>query len=141
MHTRSGSNHSHADASAFLPKHKADTAAVEKLVSLSREALIPYYPVMIEWLKDFNWPVARIIAPHLATLGTLLKDDVINVLKGDDVIWKYWVVNQLVNTPDLQLAASIRSELAAQYKTLSSSLDEDDANLALEIEDVLDKLS
>lgn len=123
-----------------LPKNKSDTESAIYLSTLSNQVLGPHYRELLEWLQDFNWPVAQILAPRLAKVGLPLKDAVLDILNSDDTIWKFWVVSQVVKGSDIQLTSAIQKELEQQHRMLHASPDEDDMSLANAISDVLSKL-
>ncbi len=97
-----------------MPKDKFDTSSIHELRNLTEEEIRPILPELIEWLADFNWPVAPEVAKALA----LFPDSVIGELKkqltpeADDDILKYWILvgmirlfekeKQLLFLPELQ---------------------------------------
>lgn len=98
-------------------------------MSYGNSGVAPILPVLIYWIQDLNWPVAQELAPFLAQTGAPLKQPVIDVLKIQDTVWKYWVVSKLVNTPDLQLAKAIGPELQQLQLKAAGSADEDDIRI------------
>ncbi|MDN6634172.1 MAG: DUF5071 domain-containing protein, partial [Enterobacterales bacterium] len=65
---------------------------------------------------------------------------VLDVLKTQDSIWKYWVVSELVDTTDLQLAKAIAPELQHLKLKTAASVDEDDISVNSAIDAILHKL-
>ncbi len=49
-------------------------------------------PMLLEWLKDMNWPGAGVIAEFLLKYETALTEPVREVLKSKDTMWIYWVL-------------------------------------------------
>ncbi|CNH01947.1 DUF5071 domain-containing protein [Yersinia pekkanenii] len=129
-----------AELYALIPKDKMDIETAKKAVNYGYPGVAPILPVLIYWMQDLNWPVAQELAPFLAKIGAPLKQPVLNVLKTQDTIWKYWVVSKLVNTTDLQLAKAIASELQHLQLKTAGSTDEDDLSVNLVVSDVLNKL-
>ncbi|AJI96249.1 hypothetical protein BD65_627 [Yersinia ruckeri] len=131
------------DLLSMIPKNKADTQAVQHAMRAGYPAVKPILPVLLSWLQDYNWPVAQELTPFLASIGTPLKEPVAAVLKTDDIIWKYWVLSLLVNTPDLKLATALEEELNTLCRRnlqFSASLDEDQQSVNREVESLLAKL-
>jgi hypothetical protein len=125
---------------ALLPQDKMDVERAKKVVDYGYPGVAPILPVLIYWMQDLNWPVAQELAPFLAQIGAPLKQPVLNVLKSQDTIWKYWVISQLVNTDDLQLAKAIGPELQHLQLKTAGSADEDDLSVNAVTTDVLNKL-
>lgn len=108
------------DLRLLLPEDKGDEDRARKLVKLGYPAVEPVLPHLMIWMQDFNWPVAKIISPFLASIGTPLIPEIRRVLHGDDDIWKYWVLSQVVSfftrsevtdlVPDLELLSQQESE-------------------------------
>lgn len=73
-------------------------------------AVLPVLPGLLEWLQDMNWPVARPLAPFLASIGAPLAPAIRQVLDGDDGIWKTNLILQLV-APSPALRAALDEDL------------------------------
>ncbi len=84
------------DPFTFVPRHKSDLERAEAAVTVGYPAVAPILPVLLEWLQDMNWPVARVLAPFLAGIGAPLESAVREVLDGHDYIWTYWVLREVV---------------------------------------------
>ena len=96
--------------SALLPRDKFDLERAEAVVEAGYPAVEPLLPELIEWIKDANWPVARVLAPFLAGIGSPLRSHVAQVLQATDDTWKYWVI-ELVVRKSADLRAGLREEL------------------------------
>ena len=90
-----------------LPQHKHDTAIAAVFGSLSMDELAPHLPELLGWMQDFNWPVAKVLQPILACSDRRIAPHIIDVLRGDDEVWKYWLLAELV----IDLDASVRELL------------------------------
>jgi hypothetical protein len=84
-----------ADIRELVPRHKR--------VDRARAAVEAGYPAvatilgeLIEWLQDYNWPVAHVLEPFLRTIGEPLVPHIWHVLRSDDELWKYWVISLLI---------------------------------------------
>jgi hypothetical protein len=94
-----------------LPRDKDDLASLEGLAQLGYPAIEPILPHLMTWLQDINWPIAGPMAEYLATIGRPLLDVIHQVLRGDDDIWKYWVLEYLVSEMDYSLQQALRGDL------------------------------
>ncbi|WP_088547164.1 DUF5071 domain-containing protein [Paenibacillus aquistagni] len=72
-----------------LPRDKHDFERVRTLYEIERNELIALLPEILTWLQDINWPIAIEVAELL--LNKIPRETisiVIEVLKGEDEIWK-----------------------------------------------------
>lgn len=82
----------------LLPKDKFDNSNIEKLKELTDEEIAPILPMLLTWIQDMNWPVARDVLSVLSLHQCALTPFVIDILSPDakDDIWKYWIINCLM---------------------------------------------
>lgn len=93
-----------------LPRDKFDTEAASAIARAGWPQIEPIVLQVLAWLHDANWPVAKILAPALAGIGSPLEPFVRQVLGTGDEIWKYHLIEQLVaHSPELRI--SLRPEL------------------------------
>lgn len=97
----------------LLPLHKSDTERAEAIVSIGFPAVEPLLPHLMAWLQDYNWPVAQVLAPFLASLGTDIVPEVRKVLQGKDEIWIYWVLLKVVAALPEDAVAALQADLEA----------------------------
>ena len=64
------------DIRDLLPHGKSDIARAQTIVAQGDPAVAPVLPELIEWLQDGNWPVSIVIGRFLASLGTVILNDV-----------------------------------------------------------------
>src|SRR4051812_35799931 len=81
---------------AWLPRSPDDVERASALVRLGYPTVAPVLPAMMDWLQDMNWPVARVLAPFLVSLGDVVLPEVHRVLTSDDAVWKYWCLWAIV---------------------------------------------
>ena len=111
------------DIRDLLPRHKTDVERARALVALGFPAVEPVVGDLFLWLRDFNWPVAREIAPFLSSLApSAVLPNVKAVLSSRDAIWKYWVLTLLVEHFPADSLRAIERELAQ----LATAPDTDD---------------
>jgi hypothetical protein len=93
-----------------LPNDKCDVREAEELIACGYPAVEPVVPRLLEWIQDSNWPVARVLAPFLATVGAALVPHAQRILNGDDDTWKYFLV-QDVAAKSAELTVLLRPDL------------------------------
>jgi hypothetical protein len=98
------------DVQSLIPQNKIDTERARAVVAAGYPAVAPILPRLLEWLQDYNWPVAQVLAPFLASIGSPLIPYIQHVLNTDDEIWKYWIINTILHN-SLELATAYRAEL------------------------------
>ena len=86
-------------------------------------------PMLLEWLKDMNWPGARHAAAHVRSFGAVTLEPVRAVLKSEDHIWILWVLQELGPAfpknywqsliPELESVARIPDEEGAHIEALT----------------------
>jgi len=80
------------DIKSLIPKDKFDLETVGKLKQHSFEDIEPIIPDLLEWLQDMNWPVSQPIAVFLLPYSEKIAHEIIQILKGKDEMWKYWIL-------------------------------------------------
>ncbi len=107
----------------LIPSAMDDIEAVNRAIARGYPAVGPIIPELLTWLRDYNWPVAKALAPFLAELGVALVPEIRRILKTDDDIWKYWILRCLVQSAEMREA--LRHELTrlATHPTASESRD------------------
>jgi hypothetical protein len=95
----------------LIPKGKADLDRARAAVAAGYPAVAPILPELMAWLKDYNWPVAHILAPFLASIGAPMAPHIWHVLKTDDDVWKYWILQVILPSLPTDAALQFRSEL------------------------------
>jgi Domain of unknown function (DUF5071) len=88
------------DQAGVVPTKPSDIAAAERAVALGWPGVQPVISELLEWIQDYNWPVAHILAPFLASVGRPLAPHLRSIFEGDDELWKYWAIDAvLANAP------------------------------------------
>jgi len=80
------------DAKTLIPKDKFDIETAEKLTNYSFAEVKKIVPNLLEWLQDGNWPVSKIVADFLIIHTENITQEILQILKGNDEVWKYWVL-------------------------------------------------
>ena len=94
----------------IVPTNKSDIAAAKRAVTLGWPGVQPVISELLEWIQDYNWPVAHTLAPFLASIGRPLAPYLRPIFEGDDEVWKYWVIDAVL--------AKAPSELVEEFTPL-----------------------
>lgn len=95
----------------LLPKHKFDLENANAVVTLGYPAIAPILSDLFMWIQDINWPVAQIVAPFLATIGTPIIPEVRKILRTNDGVWKLWVLGHVVSNSSVEVITSLKDDL------------------------------
>ena len=87
----------------LVPKHKSDLAVARAAIDAGYPAVGPVLPELTEWLQDHNWPVAKVLAPFLASIGRPMIPHIDLVLASNDAGWKYWIISCIIGENALLL--------------------------------------
>ena len=113
----------------IIPKDKFDMEAAERLQQYSIEEIKEEIPKLLEWLQDYNWlvahPVSDYFSPHINTIS----DELVNILRGNDGIWKYWIISLVYSSP-----VAPNSDLVNAIKHLAENPSRDDIDCEVDIE-------
>lgn len=98
------------DLQSLVPQHKKDFERAKAAIAAGYPTVAPVLPNLLEWLQDYNWPVARVLAPFLASLGSPIVPHVRHIMQTEDEIWKYWMI-VLIMRDSREVAEAFREEL------------------------------
>ena len=102
----------------------------EKICSGESEIPQDELPDLLEWLQDGNWPGAIEIAEFLAARPLTVLPRIREILRHDDNIWKYWLIELLA----LRFTRETCQHIASELWKLATEFDDDEVHLkALEI--------
>jgi MoxR-like ATPase len=112
--------------SDLLPQDKHDEAAVERLQQLSDVEVNPLLPQLLEWLQDFNWPVASAVWKFLLPRVQALEPAILEVLAGTDDAWKSNLLLLVIHSELPALSAELREvvERIAHFPTASERFED-----------------
>lgn len=82
-------------------------------------------PMLLEWLRDMNWPGADIIAKFLITYNQSLIEPMRNILVSGDMVWIYWILSSFGD----KLSDDIWKSLIPELKEVAYTYDEDGAHI------------
>jgi len=95
----------------LVPKNKLDDSNIEKLYILSDEEIKPIIYDLLEWLQDYNWPVADKVLKVLLKREDLVFPHIKNILKCDDFMWKYWIMDLLIPSFNMEHKKELKQDL------------------------------
>jgi hypothetical protein len=107
-----------------IPSSKHDLAAVERARLRGFPALDHDIGTLLTWVQDANWPVAPVVADLLVTAGPAIVPEVRKILRSDDGMWKYWVIQLVV----ARLPDALISRIVADLEQLRQHPTQDDKN-------------
>jgi hypothetical protein len=99
------------DQRALVPSSKFDLDSAERAVACGWPGVEPVLPQLLEWLQDYNWPVAHILAPFVARIGDPVAPYLRPIFDGDDLLWKYWIINAVLADAPLTVVEQFRPDL------------------------------
>jgi len=99
------------DPRKLLPRTKHEVDRARAVTALGYPAVAPVLRDLLQWLQDCNWPVSRPIEEFLVTIPEPVAPLIWEVLRGDDLIWKYWCIHRLVSRMPPPIATQFRDEL------------------------------
>lgn len=112
------------DIKALVPRGKHDIERAEAAIKIGYPAVAPILPELLEWLQDLNHPVAQVLAPFLASIGSPLIPHIHQIFRTDDHIWKRWIISYIIDE-SYELATVFRSELERiSYSPTESEVEE-----------------
>lgn len=80
----------------LIPNDKFDNKNIKQLYTLTDEEIKPIIYSLLEWIQDYNWPVAQEMIHVLKKRENLIFPYISEILNGDDISWKYWVMELLI---------------------------------------------
>ncbi len=95
----------------FIPSDKSDIQACKQLEITPLNEVRPFISELLVWLQDFNWPVAVFVKQKLIQFDEELIKPIKVVLSGNDVIWKYFILTELIPEVKINVIDSLQPEL------------------------------
>lgn len=113
------------DLRALIPRGKSDVEIARAAVEAGYPKVAPILPQLFEWMQDFNWPVAHVLAPFFVSIGTPILGEIRRVLGTDDGMWKYWALMIAEALPP-QVRMELRPDLVriVEHPTPDETADE-----------------
>lgn len=95
----------------FIPSDKFDILACKQLEVTPQDEIQPFISDLLVWIQDYNWPVAPFVKQKLIQFDKELINPLKSVLSGDDVIWKYFILTELLPEVKNNVLSSLQPEL------------------------------
>ena len=118
------------DIHSLVPKSKFDNTNIFKLDRLSDTEIEPIIYELLEWLQDYNFPIAKDILPIILLHQNIAVPHIINVLEGNDVMWRYWIMYLVIPNLLVTNKQLLRTSLE---KTAALTGDDEDIKELVEI--------
>ena len=115
------------DIRDLVPKHKSDDTNIDKLYELSDEEIEVIIYDLLEWIQDYNWTIADKVLNVLLERENLVFPYVVSILEGDDLMWKYWIMDLLIPT----FSIHHKNELKKYILKFINSTDKDEGTAIL----------
>ncbi|MGA8636253.1 MAG: DUF5071 domain-containing protein [Candidatus Dormiibacterota bacterium] len=104
-----------SDVTDLVPESKSDLTRARAAERAGYPAIAPVVNDLLKWLRDGNWPVAHVLAPLLRGVGPVppLVGGIRSILEGSDSVWKYWVLQGVVDGWDGSALVVLEPQLKA----------------------------
>jgi hypothetical protein len=80
----------------YIPKSKDDFEAINFLNTCSFELVKEDALNLLTWMQDMHWEVAHGISLYFRTYINDIKNELIVILKSNDIEWKFAILNFLI---------------------------------------------
>ena len=110
----------------LIPKDKFDNSTINQLCKLTDNEMQPIILDLLEWLQDYNWPISRDILPIVVIHQNIAMPHILTILQGNDIMWKYWVIELVIPYliyPNKQLVKSELERLSS-LEIIDEDIDE-----------------
>ena len=95
----------------FIPTDKLDIQACKQLEIAPLNEVQPFISELLVWLQDYNWPVALFVKNKLIQFDEELIKPIKVVLSGNEVVWKYFILTELIPEVKISVVNSLQPEL------------------------------
>jgi hypothetical protein len=113
------------DQDDLVPSSKFDVEAARRAVEAGWPAVEPIFPELLAWVEDYNWPVARVLAPFIADIGTPVVPYLRPILDGDDAIRQYWILTTVLSHATAPVIAELRLQIERLACDTSATLSDE----------------
>ncbi|MFZ6741640.1 DUF5071 domain-containing protein [Undibacterium sp. JH2W] len=97
--------------SDLYPRSSHDHERVLAVIAAGPKAAEPMLEVLFMWLQDINYPIAMPIADFLITVGDPLIPHIKKILRSNDDMWIYWVLQYVVERLSPEHIHALKPEL------------------------------
>lgn len=121
----------------YIPKTKDDLAAIHFLRLCSFDDIKDDVGVLLEWLQDLHWEVARDIGTYLAPYVNECSIELLKILSSNDNEWKFGILTSLIAESKVKLNQELLAALSRIAEHPSDG--EIDEELNILAEDIIKK--
>jgi len=110
----------------LIPKDKFDNSTIKQLCKLTDNEIRPIIFDLLEWLQDYNWPIAKDILPIVILHQNIAIPHIITILQGNNMMGKYWIIELVIPYliyPNKQLLKSELERLSS-LEIINDDIDE-----------------
>lgn len=125
------------DNKNLIPKGKEDTNFINVLKMKSISEIRDLIPQLLEWMQDGNWPQAPLIADYFSPYINEIQEELISILRGDDAMWKYWILHSLILHSEITPSQKILLEVKNVY--LNATPHDKEAEVDIIASEILEK--
>jgi hypothetical protein len=119
---------------SYIPKTKEDINAVKQLDKMTFTEISQDINALLEWTQDMHWDVAKGIADYLANYIDFMDNELIEILKSKDEIWKYNVLYSIVFKSNNNISKLLRLEIQRiAYEPTKQEIEEEIDLLAIDV--------
>ena len=97
----------------LVPKDKHDVSNINKLYSLTDDEMKLIVYDLLEWIQDYNWPVAQELVPLLKEREDIIFPYMSDILRGDDFMWKYWIMDLIIPDFSIEHKNALKDDILA----------------------------
>lgn len=101
----------------YIPKTKDDHTAIHFLRLCSFDDIKDDVSVLLEYLQDLHWDVARDIGTYLAPFVNEFSMELLKILSSNDNEWKFGILTSLIGESKVKLNQELIAALSriAEY--------------------------
>lgn len=97
----------------LLPKNKFDDKNLNIIRKLPDTQIKLVIYELLEWIQDYNWPIANQVLQILVQRQELVFPYISDILKGNDVMWKYWILELLIPSLERDYQFELKEDIEA----------------------------
>ena len=114
----------------YIPQFKTDEQAIECLNSLAFETVRADVPELLEWVQDLHWDSAHGVAKYLVPHVHEIQEELLDILKTNDEIWKFNIIKVLIAKSPNKLGPELMSMIRRIADHPTKAEKEEDVDVA-----------
>lgn len=113
----------------LIPRDKEDIDFIQNLRLKNINDIRDYVPELLEWIQDGNWPQAKLIVDYFLPYVNEIESEIINILRSNDPIWKYYILSRLLHNSKVKPNNNILKVVNDLYTNANASEKEEEVDL------------